>query len=241
MLTLEDLREFTKKFNAVEKNVVREYVQHLFLSNLYISKEAHKLYFKGGTALKLIYQSPRFSEDLDFTGHLYRHNEIDELLLKTLVEVERIGLSISLKEAKTTSGGYLGIIHYQLYDFVGNMNIEISLRSPKRSKSEVVTIINDFTIPYSITQLSAKELVQEKIQATLRRGKPRDFYDIYFVLRSNLPIDKKNLELGRVLHKLESMKIDFRKELMVLLPRSHHMILKDFKSKLRNEIKRHGF
>lgn len=34
----------------------------------YQEKEAEAILFKGGTALRLIYQSPRFSEDLDFSG-----------------------------------------------------------------------------------------------------------------------------------------------------------------------------
>ena len=32
MLNLKNLREFTKKFQTIEKNVVREYIQHLFMN-----------------------------------------------------------------------------------------------------------------------------------------------------------------------------------------------------------------
>ena len=52
-----------------EPNVAREYVQHVLLASLFGGiKDEVKLAFKGGTALRLLRQSPRFSEDLDFTG-----------------------------------------------------------------------------------------------------------------------------------------------------------------------------
>lgn len=237
MLTIENLQKFTKKFQTNEYNVVREYIQHLCLSNLYRNKESENLLFKGGTALRLIYGSPRFSEDLDFTGHFYHHNELEELFLKTLLEIERIGIVINLKEAKVTTGGYLGIIRYQVFDFAGDMNLEISLRKPKKDKSELTTIVSDFTIPYSLVHLSPKDLIGEKMQALMHRGKPRDYYDLYFLLRH--PALNKYVKKGKfdkILIRLNKEKIDFQKELSLLLPVSHHMILKDFKDVLKKEI-----
>jgi len=237
MLTIENLREFTKQYQTNEHNVVREYMQHLCLSNLYKYKEAGNLLFKGGTALRVIYHSPRFSEDLDFTGRFYHYRDVEELLLKALVEVERTGVIMKLKEAKSTTGGYLGMIEYSLYDNTGTICFEISLRKPKKDRSEVVTIPNDFTISYSIVQLPVRNLVSEKIQALIARAKPRDYYDLYFMLRHNLLgklINKSKFAV--ILNRLEQEKIDFRKELSHLLPISHHIILKNFPSVLRNEI-----
>jgi predicted nucleotidyltransferase component of viral defense system len=41
-----------------------------FLSRLYSRRESENIFFKGGTALHLIFKAPRFSEDLDFTVEL---------------------------------------------------------------------------------------------------------------------------------------------------------------------------
>ncbi len=46
--------------------MVREYWEVILLKNLLESPHGRNLVFKGGTALRLVYGSPRFSEDLDF-------------------------------------------------------------------------------------------------------------------------------------------------------------------------------
>ena len=241
MLTLESLQEFTKKFQTNERNVIREYIQHLCLASLYKNKEAQNLLFKGGTSLRLIYQSPRFSEDLDFTGKKFSsRNRIEDLFLKTLVEIEKTGIAISFKEAKPTTGGYLGLIHYELFSFAEDMKFEISLRKRGRAEGELTTIVSDFAITYTLIHLAPSELVDEKIQALITRGKPRDYYDLYFLLRHralNKLVDKKKLNM--VLDSLNKTQLDFRRELSVLLPVSQHMILKNFKGILRKEIEKY--
>ena len=47
--------------------VVREYWEVVLLNRLFESPGGKDLVFKGGTALRLAYGSPRFSEDLDFS------------------------------------------------------------------------------------------------------------------------------------------------------------------------------
>jgi len=47
--------------------VVRKFWETVILKGLFESTEGKFLVFKGGTALRLVYGSPRFSEDLDFS------------------------------------------------------------------------------------------------------------------------------------------------------------------------------
>ena len=68
MIEAKILKQFSDRFQTTMDNTVREYLQHLFLSFLYQEKKSEALLFKGGTALRLVWRSPRFSEDLDFTG-----------------------------------------------------------------------------------------------------------------------------------------------------------------------------
>ncbi len=68
MIDAKQVRELADRYQTTADNVIREYFQHLFLAYLYRQKDADHLLFKGGTALRIVWQSPRFSEDLDFTG-----------------------------------------------------------------------------------------------------------------------------------------------------------------------------
>lgn len=194
--------------------------------------------FKGGTALRIIYKSPRFSEDIDFTGqNIYSASVIDELFISAMAEVEKLGIKIGFEEAKPTTGGYLGIIHYELYNFKEDVNFEVSLRRGKLFRKEVNNIMNDYAPAYSLFHLSAQEIVKGKMAALLDRQKPRDYYDLYFILRHpelNKYIDKKTLP--KIKENLLKSRINFKKELSVLLPVSHHMILKDFRRTLTREM-----
>lgn len=49
------------------QQLIREEVELAFLNRLFASPLSDRLIFKGGTALRLVYASPRFSEDLDFS------------------------------------------------------------------------------------------------------------------------------------------------------------------------------
>lgn len=240
MISQDTLKEFTKKFQTFEINIAREYIQHLFLSSLYRAPGAGKLLFKGGTALRFIYGSPRFSEDLDFSGeNIYHYKVIEDLFINALSEIEKEGIKIALKEAKSTSGGYLGIIHYEFYDFKEDMNFEISLRKGRRLKKDTTTIVNEFIPAYTICHLSLENIINEKIRALIERKKPRDYYDLYFILRH--PLLRKYLpknHLEKIKKSLGKEKIDFKKELSILLPISHHQILKNFKNNLLSEIEK---
>ena len=125
MLTSDNLAEIARKLQTTQRNVIREYIQHLFLSELYKRKDSDALLFKGGTGLRILYESPRYSEDLDFDGiDIRRPQTIDDLFREILLEIERIGVEIHLEEEKRTSGGYLGILHYQLFRTQEGMRFE---------------------------------------------------------------------------------------------------------------------
>ncbi len=55
MITVEAIRALAAKLQTTELNVRREYCQHLFLSYFYQQSLTDQVYFKGGTALRIIY------------------------------------------------------------------------------------------------------------------------------------------------------------------------------------------
>ena len=68
MLTLEQIKEFVgiETFQRSHKAALVEYLQYEILDSLYKQKNSEKLSFIGGTSIRIVYGSQRFSEDLDF-------------------------------------------------------------------------------------------------------------------------------------------------------------------------------
>lgn len=238
MISKSTIEQLARRYQTDEITVVREYFQHLFLSYFYQEAETDKIYFKGGTALRIIYQSPRFSEDLDFSADFSTITPIENSIIATLANLNKEGLTTEIEESKSTTGGYIGIIRLRGYGLTIPIHLEISLRRGKKA-GEIVAVVNDYIPSYSLVRLSEKELVKEKITALLARGKPRDFFDFYFLLRSRLipEKDRKTFELVR--KALYESHIRFDAELKVFLPKSHHMLIRNFKKTLEQEIKRY--
>src|SRR3989338_3572331 len=195
MVSEEFISNLAVKYQTNELNVRREYFQHLFLSYFYQQSESAKIYFKGGTALRILYNSPSFSEDLDFNSPLINFKEIEDLLLDTLAQMEKENVAFSLKEAKQTSGGFLGAVSFEAFEQPVEIRIEVSFRKADKIGETVAITGNDYVPPYNVIAVTEKELIAGKIRALLDRKKPRDFYDIYFILRKQLPIPNKKTVL----------------------------------------------
>ncbi len=236
MLNIRNLEKFTNQTQTSIQNVIREYCQHLFLSFLYQQKRSEKLLFKGGTALCVIFHSPRFSEDLDFTGVDITQDTVEEIFIATLVNIKHTGIHVELIEGKPTTGGYIGIATFFAYEKTIPIQVEVSLRKSKSVIGARALIENDYIPAYTLVHLSQEEIIKGKIQALVNRHKPRDFYDYFFLLCGNYPLVKEKENLISVLTLLKKTKINFRNELREFLPASHAMHLKDFSSVLEQKI-----
>ncbi|MDD2731866.1 MAG: nucleotidyl transferase AbiEii/AbiGii toxin family protein [Candidatus Pacebacteria bacterium] len=236
MLNIKNLEKFTDQAQTSIQNIIREYCQHLFLSCLYKQPGAEKLLFKGGTALRIIFRSPRYSEDLDFTGTNIKQSEVEEIFTNTLLDLEKTGIDVELEEAKNTTGGYIGIIKFHAYKKTISVHIEISLRNGKKPEIVRTLIENDYILAYILIHLSKEDIIREKLEALFKRYKPRDFYDYFFLLSGNYPIVKEKDNLEKALKLLKETRIDLRSELREFLPYSHTMHLRNFKGILEQKI-----
>ncbi|MBI5699393.1 nucleotidyl transferase AbiEii/AbiGii toxin family protein [Candidatus Saganbacteria bacterium] len=236
MLSEQQLSEIAIKTQGSFINVAREYVQHLFLNYFYAQENSGSILFKGGTALRILYKSPRFSEDLDFSTPMIRKQVIEDLLQETLVKLDLEGIGIDLEESTATTGGFLCILNAQIARHKFDISIEISSRK-KKPTGQLIVVENPYIDTYTLMSLKREELISEKIEALLNRKKPRDFFDLYYMLRSNLMPEKSVLK--KILPIVEKTKINFKKELGEFLPQSHQRIIKGFRDVLISEIKRY--
>ena len=232
---------------SVFPNIVREYVQHVLLAALYQLPGAEHLLFKGGTALRVVYGSPRFSEDLDFSLIPAVHNTIksvvERLFVGALAEIERIGIRVELSEkSAATSGGYFGRATFRIMEYPSvGVEINVSSRRAGTVSGEADSIANDFVSTYTVIHLPQHDIVEEKIFSALRmRKKPRDFYDLYFMMRKGMLSADQKKRLSKIQRDImnTAKNIDFRAELGAFLPADQQAIIRDFSGTLERELNR---
>ena len=240
MITADAIKKMAVAQQTTELNIAREYAQHLFLAGFYQQRGTQQVMSKGGTALRIVYRSPRFSEGLEFSGFGVRVKDIEDWVATASEGIEQIGISIAIAESKKTSGGYLGILDLEFSGYQVRILFEISLRRKNGLKGRGVLVASDFVPAYTATLLPEQALVEEKLAALLDRGKPRDFFDCYFMLRKNMITPKQRHILVQVKQSLANTRINFKTELGDFLPRSYQSIIGDFKKTLMIELERYG-
>lgn len=233
------LESYAVKNETSLGNVLREYLQHLFLTKFYKEPLSENFLFKGGTALKLLFGSPRFSEDIDFSG-IKDSISYERLLEKVLIGLSSENIKVDLLESKPTSGGHLAIISFSLLGKRLELRNEISFRPQKALRGEILLVTSQITPAYKVYALSKELLVGEKVRALMTRQKPRDFFDLYFILRKEelrqvlklTPEQRKKIitQLGN------RDKVEIGRELKRLLPKSFWHIVKDLPSALKKEL-----
>lgn len=194
MMSSSQLKDLAKKLNAPDSIVFREYIQLIFLENLYAVTGSEKIIFKGGTAVHLMYQATRFSEDLDFTV-LHKLVEFEEIISKVFRNISQ-SYEISFKERKTITGKrYLLTANPVVIKNPTFINLDFSFRENVTiiEKSPLVTIY-PHTVSSPVYYMGKNEIVAEKIRAILTRHKGRDIYDLSFLLQNQGIINENILK-----------------------------------------------
>jgi predicted nucleotidyltransferase component of viral defense system len=161
--------------------VVREYWEVVLLNRLFESRSGKDLVFKGGTALRLAYGSPRFSEGLDFSllednvGKAFK--EIASGLVKPFAAAEITDLAAkrwtSLCEIRITEG-------YLARPF--RVKLEVSRRLAPGYKSELRLITSPTTPIQALGRVATlDQLLLDKQDCIKDRAAPKDIFDLWFI------------------------------------------------------------
>ena len=233
MLTKEQLSVLARKNGIPLFTQERDYVQVLFLSRLYEHKIP--LVFKGGTCLKLVHGSPRFSEDLDFTC-LEKPKDIKPMFENALEELRLIGLDGKLNKEKKLKLAvsyrlrYKGPLYTGKPTSMGSIRFDISLRKDMLLDPELSTVSSNYpdAPPFLASCMPIEEIFAEKIRALLKRSKPRDIYDVWFLLNRGVKVDAElinkkielqglKFDLKRLKTQIENKRNDWKNDLSPLL------------------------
>lgn len=179
--------------------IEREYWQLLLLAKIYDLRNSEKFFFKGGTAIRFLFGSFRFSQDLDFTSTL-RKQKAEELLNKVFVFYQKKSdIKLEFKKEKVFQKFEEESLKYRFLFSSKNskqktsIRVDVSLREKPRTKQESILVPFDYPIsPFPlVVHLKAEEILAEKIRALFVRGKPRDLFDLWFLLAKKIPLNEK--------------------------------------------------
>lgn len=217
MINLNELlAAYPPKLQGFQKNILREYLQCKILEIIFNSKYARKLSFLGGTALRIVYNHSRFSEDLDFDNFGLTKDEfiaVSEIVKKGL---EMEGYEAEVRPVfKGAFRCYLKLpqILYQegLTAHKGEkILIQIDTVAHNFKYRPQRKIVNKFDVLTEIFTTPPDILLSQKICAALgrKRTKGRDFYDILFLWNKTQP----NFEYLREKLEITNLK-ELKKEL----------------------------
>jgi len=241
MITKEQIYFLAKEKKINETVIFREYLQLLFLQELYSQNQSKNIFFKGGTALHLIYGSPRFSEDLDFTVEMEKE--------KFFGFIQKVFLSLSKKEPisfkkRNSIAGkrFLLTAEPSILPYKTFVNLDFSFRE-KVLEPQKSIIETKFPVIFTsyIYHLSKEEIFAEKIRALFTRGKGRDLYDLWYLTNQGVLLKEKlirkklryyhlkNIKKEEMLKKIKKFsKKDFVLDLRPLVPINQRDKLKNF-------------
>ncbi|MDO8529064.1 MAG: nucleotidyl transferase AbiEii/AbiGii toxin family protein [bacterium] len=226
MLSVQEIEKYyPENIKSFKRNMLREYLQYKILQIIFSSKQAEKLSFLGGTALRIVHGNTRFSEDLDFDNFGLKENEFEEISRLVRKQLELEGYKVEIKNV------YKGA--YRCYVRIPKLLFDSGLSGYEEEKILIQldtaphgfqyepqkSILNKFDIFTEINTTPLDIILSQKIFAIFNRKTPRgrDFYDTIFLLsKTKLNYDylelkmkiKNGAELKEKLIALEN-RIDF--------------------------------
>jgi len=226
-----DMDEFlaealSKKFRIAKESIVREEYEMIFLQALLASKFRKWLIFKGGTALRLAFNSPRFSEDLDFSLlQVIKNKDFIEVIGAAAKPLPTVKIK-ELTEKRLTHFALLQIREPYLRQSFP-LKIEISKR-PVRWREEVDFMAHE--LKSQIVPLEAVGLVvtpervfKDKTRMVKEREKARDWFDLWWLSQRLGKKIKTQFEKGQIKK--------MRSELNQFLPESMRLVVESWGQK----------
>lgn len=201
---------------------LREILQHLSLLGLWRADFFEHASFYGGTALRIFYGLPRYSEDLDFSlMHPDDAFTFDRYIWSICSELAATGFEVTadfkdtrnksdIESAFVKTNTKQGMLHIQapqkILDRIHRdarlkIKMEIDTNPPASATHEVRNLL--IPIPFQVRLYAQPSLFAGKVHALLCRSwksriKGRDFYDFLWFCGMAIPCDVRHLKARMV-------------------------------------------
>jgi hypothetical protein len=216
-IILQMLKRYNCETAQDYQNGLKEIIQEVALLGLWRAKFFEHALFYGGSALRILYGLPRFSEDLDFS--LLKkgdHFDLKSYHQAIQTELESFGFKVQVFSKERNKESVIDSafikadtkIHFFMIkaplemmnriqgDQVLKIKLEVDTDPPGDHGVEVRDLLNP--IPFQVKTMPMPDLFAGKMHAVLARGwgdrvKGRDFYDYLWYLRTDTPLSLKHL------------------------------------------------
>jgi len=214
MLTQVQAQKFAIGAQTIIDNILKEHYQMFLLDILFNASIEKSLVFKGGTALRMVYGSFRFSEDLDFSL-------LDEVAFSDFKQAIK-------KVEKLIPGAIIKDMHEKYFTLYAKVIIQVDYRPfPIGIKIEVNKNIRNFesTVvlvksPFNNLEVvgrvyTLESILQDKIRImeNRERREPRDLFDAWYCSQ----------KIGRSL----TIKDEYKYEVKELMDSLNHFLPKN--------------
>ena len=210
MLTIEQITNYfnDRTVKANKQGMLIEYLQYEILDSIFKNKEAGNLSFIGGTSIRIIHDSLRFSEDLDFDNFGLDFNKFEGLMLKAVKDMQLKGFLIEYKSV--FRGAYHCYIRFPLMlnklkisaDERKKVLIRIDSEKKEKTYKKEKYLLNKFAVYQNVFIAPKEVLLAQKMITVLnrKREKGRDLFDVSFlsgIARPDYEYILKSLNLSK--------------------------------------------
>jgi len=230
-MNLEQLEQYKKNLKISTDKIIREEIEMIFLNELAQNDLSSKVAFYGGTALRLVYNSPRFSEDIDLI-EIEKVNFTEfKKFINNLSQKQNWELS-DIKDKRQTIFALLKIKDEKLKH---PFSLKIEIHKPEK-KVKLNINLNLIKSPVSILSPlllvpTLEDLKKLKENAIAQRKKARDIFDLWYIsqsLRINFDLPSSTSVFGERA---------FKNELQVFLPPKYYPIIKQLYDQINRKNK----
>jgi predicted nucleotidyltransferase component of viral defense system len=192
MLTIGQIRSYFPEavFRKNPEGVLVEYLQYELLDSVFKNPGAEALSFIGGTAIRILHQSIRFSENLDFDNFALAFEEFNALLDKACRDMEYKGFVLEYRMVER--GAFHCYIRFPeiLYntgispDRGRKILIQVDTEVKEKNYTPQTTLLNRFGVFRRVVAAPPAVLLAQKMMAVLFRKteKGRDLFDVSFLM-----------------------------------------------------------
>jgi predicted nucleotidyltransferase component of viral defense system len=190
------LQSLSKELKIDIERLTREYWEMMVLREISQSKIGDFLIFGGGTALRLAFGSPRFSDDLDF----YLRKKLSFSLFKK--EIEKISQKLNLKITDLYNKFYTLLAEFQVKeDFLPlpfKLKIEVRKKIMKKGYETRLLFSPCVNFQVLLYALEIQKLKEFKEKTLKERKDPRDLFDLWFISQKlKEPFKKPKIKIER--------------------------------------------